>query len=592
MKDISALSDMRTASKLCQIGFLWQAIASYYEYNVSATHSIIGAIIGFSLVYGGADAVNWATPDKASFPPYKGVVPIICSWFFSPVLTGAASALIFVTVRTLVLRRANSYGLSFWVLPPFVCLTTWINIYFVFTRGAKKMLSETEDDWSDAKAAWISACVAAGVTLLTIVIVLPLLRWKANRKFEEDDRAAAKEAADAEAGAGKTKGDEEEEVRNDSKFLKACKSMRDAVMYGMEQDMHSKIDTNPVVAAIHKAEYAFSYLQVFSAVCVIFAHGAGEVGYMAGPLTMIWYVVKDGVLPSKVNAPIWAIIIGAMGLVVGLATYGYKVTAAVGTAYAKLSPTRGFAAELSTALVIMIAAQYGLPTSSSQCITGGIVGVGLVENVKTGVNWKFLGKTFISWACTLFVVGLGTGALFAQGCFSPSISANKVIYNYEQGVITLGQSVVRDINTTLYSYKNASEAGRLSRLPNATWWYLDRTIKAQVAQGRTWLTPKTTGTVLSQNALGYLYTSLSLLSNTSMVTLGQEQSYAGASTCNSNSFNPASPAFTSTCGTVRPLRSMPPPQNSTTWTQTYPPPASVSTVTTTAAPATTTTTSG
>ncbi len=58
------------------VGFIWQALASYYELNVSATHSIIGAIMGFSLVYGGGDAVLWAVPDKASFPPYKGVVPV------------------------------------------------------------------------------------------------------------------------------------------------------------------------------------------------------------------------------------------------------------------------------------------------------------------------------------------------------------------------------------------------------------------------------------------------------------------------------------------------------------------------------------
>jgi hypothetical protein len=86
----------------------------------------VGAIIGFSLVYGGGAAVNWATPDKSSFPPYKGVVPIILSWFVSPVLTGCVSALFFFMVRTLVLRRERSYQLSFWVLPVMVTFTSWI----------------------------------------------------------------------------------------------------------------------------------------------------------------------------------------------------------------------------------------------------------------------------------------------------------------------------------------------------------------------------------------------------------------------------------------------------------------------------------
>jgi sodium-dependent phosphate transporter len=51
----------------------------------------------------------------------------------------------------------------------------------------------------------------------------------------------------------------------------------------------------------------------------------------------------------------------------------------MGTRMAKLTPSRGFAAELSTSLVILVASQYGLPTSSSQCITGGIIGVSAPE---------------------------------------------------------------------------------------------------------------------------------------------------------------------------------------------------------------------
>ena len=58
--------------------------------------------------------------------------------------------------------------------------------------------------------------------------------------------------------------------------------------------------------------------QVFSAICVIFAHGAGEVGYMAGPLATIWDVYQNGALSKAVSPPVWVILIGASGLVVGL----------------------------------------------------------------------------------------------------------------------------------------------------------------------------------------------------------------------------------------------------------------------------------
>ena len=76
------------------------------------------------------------------------------------------------------------------------------------------------------------------------------------------------------------------------------------------------------------------------------------------------------------------------------------------------------AAEVATAMVIMVAAQYGLPTSSSQCITGGIVGIGLVEGME-GVNWKFFTHTFSSWIMTMVVMGLGTALMFAQGHNAP-----------------------------------------------------------------------------------------------------------------------------------------------------------------------------
>lgn len=100
---------------------------------VHCAHAV-GGIIGFALVWDGTDAVVWAKKDPGSFPPYKGVIAIVLSWFISPVLSGLVAALIFFIVRTLVLRQRNAYALSFWTLPPFVLVTTFINIYFVLTK--------------------------------------------------------------------------------------------------------------------------------------------------------------------------------------------------------------------------------------------------------------------------------------------------------------------------------------------------------------------------------------------------------------------------------------------------------------------------
>mmetsp|Transcript_37091 Transcript_37091/g.82502 ORF Transcript_37091/g.82502 Transcript_37091/m.82502 type:complete len:676 (-) Transcript_37091:1157-3184(-) len=569
------------------VGFVWQALASYWEMNVSATHSIIGAIIGFSLVWAGPDAVNWATEDPASFPPFKGVVPIVLAWFVSPILTGLASAIIFGTLRFLVLRRQNAYALSFWVLPFFVVLTSWINIYFVFTKGAKKSFSENGgDDWSDDKAAWIAACCAAGLGFLTIVVVLPILRWRAKTQLEAQeasaDAAAAaenggqvkieKEGAEAKAiGTDAESDDLPEDATFKQKSLRSMKSLSRVLTRGLTYDIHEIIEEDPIIAAMHegaerfepRVEFAFSYLQVFSAICVIFAHGAGEVGYMAGPLTTIWRVVETGTLPSKVNAPIWCILVGAFGLVIGLATYGYKVTRAMGVRMAKLSPTRGFAAELSTALVIMIAAQYGLPTSSSQCITGGILGVGILENVKTGVNWRFFAKTLGMWILTLGVAIGFTAALFAQGLYAPGIVSLNDLNQYEEGLATSARGIYSDFNSTLYQYQAAANASRIPNLDYAAWRKLNSTITAQMTDGKNMITYKNNGTVNPEVLLDYVFKAFNLVQQYSVITLGQQTVAPGASACTGPNFNPANPMYNVSCRAWNMFRSVPAPYNTT-----------------------------
>jgi sodium-dependent phosphate transporter len=175
------------------LGFLWQAFASYMGWNVSATHSIIGGIIGFAMVWGGVDSVFWAESDSTKIPPIKGVVPIIISWFFSPVFTGCASAIFYGLTRYFVLLSPNSTERSYYVLPIMVFFTVLIDIYFTFTKGAKKSFSSS-DDWSDTKALWISVAVAAGCSLFALVFGIPFLRRKLRIKREGDLIANANKA--------------------------------------------------------------------------------------------------------------------------------------------------------------------------------------------------------------------------------------------------------------------------------------------------------------------------------------------------------------------------------------------------------------
>ncbi|KAJ9532650.1 hypothetical protein QJQ45_010711 [Haematococcus lacustris] len=517
---------------------VWQIVASYFELNVSSTHSIIGAIIGFGLIYDGNNAVLWKVDDPSSFPPYKGVVPIIVSWFFSPVFTALVSGFFFLCIRTLVLRRTNAYQLSFWVLPPAVTLTVFICIYFVFTKGAKKTIAGEDSDWTDGKAAWIAACVSAGVCLLVVTVMLPIMRYRANAKFSEEGKAV-EAAADAEKGAEKAAKQAEVAMVVDPNEPKWKTSLRntyrkavEAATHGTSVDIHEIVEEDELVGALHanaevfdpKVEYAFQYLQVFSAICVVFSHGAGEVGYMAGPLATIWSGYTEGKLTKNVTAPAWVVLIGAIGLVIGLATYGYKVTRAMGVRLAKLSPTRGFCAELATALVIMIASQ--------QCITGGIIGVGMLEG-KLGVNWLFFARQFSSWIATLFIAGLGTAALFAQGVYTPSrVSGLHQVY-YEDQVSATAVSIFDNYRASLLTYARAANASLLPQLTTSQLSSMNSTLVKLSAETKA-AGGTSRQTVDPSELFGYLNTALSLVQSNSILTVGQVALVPGAALCNNN----------------------------------------------------------
>ncbi|CAM9477726.1 unnamed protein product [Phaeothamnion confervicola] len=432
------------------IGGFWQLWASWAGYNVSATQSIIGGIIGFSMVYGGAGAVNWATPNPDNWPPYNGVVPVVVSWVLCPLLTATSSIIIFGTLRAVVLRSPNAVSRAYWVLPIAVFLTGWLCSFFVMAKGAAKTLVEKHPTWTNKTFAWISA-ICGAVCMVFALMLIPFIKKRVATMEAEDEASNTADFKSAAAGV-ESKSNDVENGQDMSKPPVAAapvsgvdsadkssrgQQLKDALTKGVKYDIFEVIETDATVSGIHsraekfdrRSEYVFSFLQVFSATCVSFSHGAGEVGYMAGPLTAIWDVIsfsllllswKTGEVSKKVDPKTWILVYTAFSLVIGLATYGYNVMRAMGTEICKLTPSRGFSAELSTATVILMASQWGLPTSSSQAITGGIIGVGLLEGT-AGVNWVFIVKQFMAWVGTLVVVGLGTAGLYAQGVYSPCI---------------------------------------------------------------------------------------------------------------------------------------------------------------------------
>ncbi|HDZ56470.1 MAG TPA: inorganic phosphate transporter [Pseudomonas xinjiangensis] len=148
-------------------------------------------------------------------------------------------------------------------------------------------------------------------------------------------------------------------------------------------------------------EKVFAVLMIFTACAMAFAHGSNDVANAVGPLAAIVGALQSGgEMAEQSIVPGWVLLLGAAGIVVGLATYGYRVIATIGRNITELTPSRGFAAELATAATVVGASGIGLPVSTTHTLVGAVLGVGLARGIGA-LNLRVIGTIFSSWIITL-----------------------------------------------------------------------------------------------------------------------------------------------------------------------------------------------
>ena len=167
-------------------------------------------------------------------------------------------------------------------------------------------------------------------------------------------------------------------------------------------------------------ERVFAVLMVFTACAMAFAHGSNDVANAVGPLAAIANVVQSGgEIAVKSTMPWWILLLGGAGIVIGLATLGYRVIETVGRNITELTPSRGFAAELAAATTVVLASGTGLPISTTHTLVGAVLGVGLARGI-SAIDLRVVGRIIMSWVVTL-PVGAGLSILFfftIKGFFS------------------------------------------------------------------------------------------------------------------------------------------------------------------------------
>jgi len=152
-------------------------------------------------------------------------------------------------------------------------------------------------------------------------------------------------------------------------------------------------------------ERIFGVLMVFTACGMAFAHGSNDVANAVGPVAAIVSIVNTGVVAQQSSLATWILLLGAVGIVLGLATYGWRVIRTVGKNITELTPSRGFAAELAAASTVVIASGTGLPISTTHTLVGAVLGVGIARGIGA-LNLRVVRNIMLSWIITLPAGGI------------------------------------------------------------------------------------------------------------------------------------------------------------------------------------------
>ncbi|QDU32447.1 Sulfate permease CysP [Poriferisphaera corsica] len=382
---------------------VWLQLASYFGWPVSTTHSIVGAVVGFGCVALGPTAINWGITD------FSGVTAIASSWIISPVLAAAVSYLLFRIILKLIFFQPNPVKAAKKVAPFLVFITMFVMIAVTSFKGLKAF-------WKDA--AWleniqyfsnhklgpthpVALLITMAFAVITGVIGTVITSFMI-RKIEDDPVESTQhfESVYVKRSVDKAR----KHLRRISSNTTGTNSSEASDLLMQLETLSSNIekrsDPELTKSALQKVERIFVYLQILSACFVAFSHGANDVANAIGPLSAAVQTLHEGAIIAKSHVPEWALILGGVGIVIGLATWGWRVMETIGRRITELTPTRGFTAEFAAAITILIASLAGMPISTTHTLVGAVLGVGLARGIGA-INLNTIRDIFASWIITI-----------------------------------------------------------------------------------------------------------------------------------------------------------------------------------------------
>ncbi|KAH8599233.1 putative sodium/phosphate symporter [Bisporella sp. PMI_857] len=210
------------------------------------------------------------------------------------------------------------------------------------------------------------------------------------------------------------------------------------LLYGLHYDIHaaqSGIHGTPegkrmqrvyshAVKYPNEVEHTYSFVQILTACTASFAHGANDIGNSVGPWAVIYGAWHTGnAAASKAPVPVWQLAVLSATISIGFCTYGYNIMKVMGNKITYHSPSRGCSMEMGAAITVLLFSQYSLPVSTSMCITGATVGVGLCNGTYKAVNWQRVGLLLLAWVLTIPIAGTLGGVLMGLFLNAPHFAS-------------------------------------------------------------------------------------------------------------------------------------------------------------------------
>jgi PiT family inorganic phosphate transporter len=358
---------------------VWLQTATWFGWPVSTTHSIVGAVVGIAIVIGGAEIVKWPK-----------VFEIAASWVTSPLCGGAISFFLFRFIQGRIINHKKPLSQAYRFTPYLVFYIGFVLTLVMVYKGLKNLKLDLN--------LWQALIVATVIGMVCFALGAAWVRkMKVKHNKERAEKGIELQDDHPEGVPFVRKSDPDMEPILRPPLAPGSKTPSKRWEYRRQFEYA-------------KLEQIFATLMVLSACFLAFAHGANDVANAIGPLAAVIEIVKTGEIADSAPVPLWILLLGGAGIVIGLATWGYKVMETVGKKITELTPSRGFAANIGAATTIVIASRMGFPISTTHTLVGAVLGIGLARGIDY-LNLKVVRDIAVSWIITI-PAGGGLAAIF------------------------------------------------------------------------------------------------------------------------------------------------------------------------------------